>query len=110
MPLLCTGAAALFSPEPPASVRPSRSSRLLVAALAVVAALTLTGCAGGSLLNQVVNFWSLSACGTVLAILDVIALVELAGSPRSTGNKIMWAAVVAIFPYVGCLIYYLFGR
>jgi hypothetical protein len=57
-----------------------------------------------------VNFWSLSACGTVLVILDVIALVELAGSPRSTGNKILWAAVVVIFPYVGCLIYYLFGR
>jgi uncharacterized lipoprotein YmbA len=91
-------------------VRPSRSSRLLVAALAVVAALTLTGCAGGSLLNQMVNFWSLSACGTVLVILDIIALVELAGSPRSTGDKILWAAVVVIFPYVGCLVYYLFGR
>ncbi|PSQ69947.1 MAG: hypothetical protein BRD29_00665, partial [Bacteroidetes bacterium QH_2_67_10] len=32
------------------------------------------------------------------------------GSPRPTGDKILWAAVVVIFPYVGCLAYYLLGR
>lgn len=78
--------------------------------LLTVAALTLAGCSGGNLLDRVVNFWSLSCCGTVVVILDIIALVELAGSPRSTGRKLLWAAVVVLFPYLGCLLYYLFGR
>jgi hypothetical protein len=88
----------------------SRRSRFSVVLLSAAAALTLTGCAGSNLAGQLVNFWSLGACGTVLVILDIIALVELAGSPRSTGNKILWAAVVVFFPYLGCLLYYLFGR
>lgn len=86
-----------------------RRSLPLVAFL-LVAALTLTGCADSSLVGQVVNFWSLSICGTVLVILDIIALVELAGSPRSTGSKIGWAAVIVFFPYLGCFLYYIFGR
>lgn len=80
------------------------------ALLAAALALTLTGCAGGNLLNQLVNFWSLSACGTVLVILDIIILIELAGDGRSTGSKILWAAVVIVFPYLGALLYFLFGR
>lgn len=90
-------------------MRTARRSLPLTFLLAV-AALTLTGCAEGNLAGQVVNFWSLSCCGTVLVILDIIALVELAGSPRSTGSKIGWAAVIILFPYLGCFLYYVFGR
>ena len=93
-------------------LRPVRTPRrfLLLAALLVVASLGVAGCAGENLLSQIVNFWSLSCCGSVLVILDIIALVELAGSPRSTGNKLAWAAVVVLFPYLGCFLYYVFGR
>jgi hypothetical protein len=87
-----------------------RSRRLLPALLCAALALTLTGCAGGSLIDQIVNFWSLGACGTVLVILDVIILVELAGDGRSARSKILWVAVVVIFPYLGALLYFLFGR
>lgn len=86
-----------------------RRSLLSTTLLATLAVFTLTGCEG-NLVGQVVNFWSLSCCGTVLVILDIIALVELAGSPRSTGSKILWAAVIVFFPYLGCFLYYLFGR
>lgn len=87
------------------------SSRSLpLAALLFVAVLTLTGCADSNLAGQLVNFWSLSCCGTVIVILDVIALVEIAGSPRSTGSKILWAAIIVLFPFLGCFLYYLFGR
>jgi len=88
----------------------SRRFAPLPALLATALALTLTGCAGGNLLNEIVNFWSLSACGTALVILDVIILLELAGDRRSAGNKVLWAAVVIIFPYLGALLYFLFGR
>ena len=91
-------------------VSSSRRSLLFTALLCAVAALTLTGCAESNLFGQLVNFWSLSCCGTVVVILDIIALVELAGSPRSTGSKIGWAAVVVIFPLLGCFLYYLIGR
>ena len=87
-----------------------RSRRLLPALLCAALALTLTGCAGGSLLDKLVGFWQLGACGTVLVILDVIILVELAGDGRSAESKILWAAVVVIFPYLGALLYFLFGR
>ena len=90
-------------------MRTSRRSLFLTVALSL-SALTLTGCAESNLVGQLVNFWSLSCCGTVVVILDIIALVELAGSPRSTGSKLLWAAIVVVFPILGCFLYYLFGR
>ena len=90
-------------------MRTSRRPLLLTIALSL-SALTLTGCAESNLVSQVVNFWSLSCFGTVVVILDIIALVELAGSPRSTGSKLLWAAIVVVFPLLGCFLYYLFGR
>lgn len=82
---------------------------LLPASLLSLAALLLAGC-GGNLIDLVGNFWSLSCCGAVIVILDIMALVELAGSTRSTGSKVLWALLVIFFPVGGCILYYLFGR
>ena len=84
-------------------------SRLFAALLLAPLALLLTGC-GDSLVDLTTNFWSLGCCGVVIVVLDIVALVELAGSARSTGNKILWGAIIILFPYLGCLAYYLFGR
>lgn len=72
-------------------------------------ALLLAGC-GPNLLERVDNFWTLGCCGTIIVILDIIALVELAGSPKSTGNKVLWALLIIFFPVLGCILYYFFGR
>lgn len=69
----------------------------------------LAGC-GPNLFERVSNFWSLSCCGTVIVILDIIALVELAGSNRSTMDKVLWALLIVFFPFLGVILYYLFAR
>ena len=88
---------------------PNRRDALLSSALLFLMTLALAGC-GPNLFERVGNFWSLSCCGAVIVILDIIALVELAGSPRSTGSKVMWALIIIFAPLLGCILYYFFGR
>lgn len=69
----------------------------------------LAGC-GPNLFDRVGNFWSLGCCGVVIVILDVLALLELAGSSRSGGDKVIWALLIIFFPVGGLLLYYFIGR
>ena len=75
----------------------------------VVFSLMLAGC-GPNLIERVTNFWTLSCCGGVVVILDILALVELAGSSKSTGSKLLWALLIVFAPVLGCILYYFFGR
>lgn len=87
-----------------------KTARVLVPVLMVVASgIVLAGC-GPNLIERVGNFWTLGCCGALIVILDIIALVELAGSARSTGNKVLWALLIIFFPILGCILYYFFGR
>ena len=70
----------------------------------------LTGCGGPNLIDYLNNFWSLGCIGTIVVILDIIALVEVFGSPRSTGDKVLWGVFIIFAPLLGCIVYYLFGR
>ncbi len=88
---------------------PSKQNTLFPLLLLGGAALFLAGCQG-NLFDQVNNFWSLGCCGSVVVILDIIALVELAGSTRPTKNKILWGLLIVLTPLLGCILYYLFGR
>lgn len=71
--------------------------------------LLLAGC-GENLADLASNFYALSCCGVVVVILDIIALVELAGSTKSTSSKLLWALLIVFAPYLGCILYFLFGR
>ncbi len=86
-----------------------RKNTLLTIGLALVSTLLLAGC-GPNLFERISNFWSLSCCGVVIVILDVIALIELAGSSRSTGDKVLWALLIIFFPILGVILYYFFAR
>ncbi len=80
------------------------------AALALVGStLLLAGC-GPNLIERIGNFWALSCCGVVIVVLDILALLELAGSSRSTGDKVLWALLIVFFPLLGCILYYFVGR
>lgn len=82
----------------------------ILATLSVVAmAIFVSGC-GGNLINRVDNFWSLGCCGGVIVILDIIALLEIAGADRSGANKVLWALLIIFFPLGGLILYYFFGR
>lgn len=76
---------------------------------AALIATVLSGC-GPNLFERVGNFWTLGCCGTIIVILDIIALIELAGSAKTTGSKVLWALLIIFFPVGGCILYYFFGR
>lgn len=88
---------------------PIARSRSLHALLLGLMTLMLAGC-GPSLFDRLNNFWALGCCGTLIVILDIVALIEIAGSARSLGNKILWALIIIFAPVLGCVIYYFFGR
>jgi len=51
-----------------------------------------------------------SLLGTVIVILDIIAIVSILLGAARIGHKIIWIVVVLVFPVVGMIIYYLVGR
>ena len=89
---------------------PIQRYRFLHAALLGVMTLFLTGCSDGTLGAYFKNIWSLGCCGTIILILDIIALVEVFGSHRDTSSKVLWGLLIFFFPVLGIVIYYLFGR
>ena len=88
----------------------TRTYNLLAIALLGIGSVLLMGCGGANLFDYVNNFWSLGCCGVVILVLDVIFLLEIAGSARSLGSKVLWAALIIFAPILGCILYYFFGR
>lgn len=54
------------------------------------------------------NYYGL--VGLVVFVLDIIALVDIFKSSMSTGKKLLWALVILIFPVIGMILYFLFGK
>lgn len=77
--------------------------------LLVALSALLAGC-GPNLIERVDNFWALGCCGMIIVILSIIAIVEIAGSPRTTGNKALWILLIIFAPGLGVILYYLFAR
>ena len=97
---------------PPRSLPARRPDRLRAAlSLAGLGLMTLllAGC-GPNLFDRIGGFWSLGCCSAIVVILDVLALVELVKSERTTQDKVLWAVLIILFPFLGCIAYYFFGR
>lgn len=84
--------------------------RFSPAALASALAVLLAGCGPSNLVDGLKNPFGYGACGLVIIVLDVLALVEVVNSRRSTLDKALWAFVIVILPLVGLLSWYLIGR
>ena len=82
----------------------------MVAGLATLSLLVLAGCGGGGLLDRIGNFWSYGFCSAIIVVLDIVALLEVFRSDRSSGDKIIWTVIIVLFPFLGCVFYYFFGR
>ena len=89
-----------------------RFSRLRPLSLALLAPLTVlvTGCGGPNLLERISTanwgFW-----GTVIIVLDLVALVDLLGDgTRSTTSTVVWALLIVFAPVLGVILYFIFGR
>ncbi len=48
--------------------------------------------------------------GLIIFILDIIAIIEVLGSGRPTGEKLLWVLIILFLPLVGLILYYLLGR
>ncbi|GAB5517819.1 MAG: PLDc N-terminal domain-containing protein [Rhodothermales bacterium] len=89
-----------------------RASSLASVLLLGACTLLLAGCGGPNLIEMVdgYSFAGLGICGTIIVILDIIALVEIGGSTKSTGSKVLWILLIIFFPLGGLIIYWLFGK
>ncbi|KAA3639098.1 MAG: hypothetical protein DWP95_11210 [Proteobacteria bacterium] len=54
--------------------------------------------------------WGGGIIGLIVLILDVIAIVEIIGSGKPTGEKVLWVVIILLLPLIGLILYYLLGR
>ena len=47
--------------------------------------------------------------GLIHLALVIYALIQIFGSSASTGGKLLWIVIVALFPLVGLIIWFLMG-
>jgi len=80
------------------------------ASLLALTTVLLAGCGGPTLIDYANHGWGLGICGTIVLVMDVVAIIEVAGSDRTFGSKVLWVLILIFFPVGGLLIYYFFGR
>ena len=51
-----------------------------------------------------------SLIGLLILVIDIIAIIEIFKSSKDMTTKLLWTLLILIFPVVGVLIYYFFGR
>ena len=86
-----------------------RTQSSLIAFVAVLSGALLSGCGGPNLVDRVNSPWGLSICGTILVILDIVAILDIAGSKKSFSSKALWVLLIVFFPVGGLAFYYFFG-
>jgi len=47
--------------------------------------------------------------GLILLLADIFALIKIAQSSESTAIKILWIAIVLIFPLIGLIVWFFAG-
>lgn len=82
--------------------------RVIPPALFVLCAMLLTGCEQ-NLIEMASSWESLGFCGLIILVLDIIAIVEIAGSSRNTGAKLIWILFIVLVPFLGLIGYYIFA-
>lgn len=86
------------------------SNRILLVLTGVATMLMLVGCGGPNLFDRVGGFWAYGICSAIVVVLDIIAIIEVMGSPRSSGDKALWILLIIFFPVGGLILFYIFGK
>ena len=87
----------------------TRTKTFLYSVLTLLIGTTLAGCGGPNLVDRVNSPWGLGICGTIIVIMDIVAILEVAGSSRGFSSKALWVGLIIFFPVGGLLFYYFFG-
>ena len=93
--------------------KPIPMKRLQTLALPIVlmtAAVILTGCGGPTFFDRIDVGFSAGICGSVVLILDIIALAQIIGTNWTFGRKAMWALLIVFFPVGGLILWWFFGK
>ncbi len=85
-------------------------NRILLVLAGFATTLILAGCGGPNLFDRVSSFWAYGICSAIIVVLDIIAIIEVLGSPRSSGDKALWILLIIFFPVGGLILYYIFGK
>lgn len=97
---------------PPSAMCDSKRSSTPIARLVlfVLAAVGLASCGGPNLVERITSpRWGF--CGTLVIVLDIVALVDLLGDDgRTTANKVLWSLAILFMPILGVVLYFAFGR
>jgi hypothetical protein len=75
--------------------------------LLALVAFVVAGCSGPNLVERLLSpRWGFF--GTVIIVLDLVALVDLLGDDsRSTANKVLWTLMVVLMPLLGAILYFI---
>ena len=70
--------------------------------------LVLSGCDGTNAFDVLFSGYS-GVCWLIHVVLIVVAFVKIANSRADTGSKLLWAAIVFLFPLVGLIAWWIWG-
>jgi hypothetical protein len=48
--------------------------------------------------------------GLIILILDIVAILSVLGGTSTLGHKLLWLAIILLFPVIGVIIYFLVGQ
>ena len=88
----------------------SRFPRVLPTLVLALGAAVLSGCGPDNLVSGVRSPFGYGLCGLIIVVLDILAIVEVLNSSRSSTDKLLWSLGIIVFPFVGLLVYYFVGR
>lgn len=88
------------------------SNRFVLGLVTLLTAVAVSGCGPnfGSMGQYFQNPFGFGICGIIYAVLNVIAMLEIARSSRDMTSKVLWILALWFLPFVGLIAYYLVGR
>lgn len=88
-----------------------RASQFALPLLLIGLTVVLAGCGGPNLVERLSGgFLGYGICGTIILVLDLLALVQVVGMDWKFGRKAMWALIIIFFPLGGLLLWWFFGK
>lgn len=89
----------------------SHTARTLATTLLASAMLiTLSGCRIGGNMFEVFGNAFTSIGALIVLIVNIVFMVEIVQSKRSTLSKVLWIGFIWIAPVLGALLYFFIGR
>jgi hypothetical protein len=59
--------------------------------------------------NEIMGIEIGGLIGLIILIADIWAIVNVLGSPASTGSKVLWVVIILVLPVIGLVLWLLMG-